>query len=53
MLPITALVQLNFETCRGEICARMTCADMYTAYAVNKFIRTKAKASGHTMSIIS
>ena len=60
MLPITALVKLTFYRCvsyfdthRGEICARMTCGDMYIAYAVNKFTRVKAKASRHTISIIS
>ena len=60
MLPITALVQLTFyrcvsyfETRRGEIRAKMTCGDMYIAYAVNKFTIVEAKASGHTMSIIS
>ena len=59
-LPITALVQLTFYRCvsyfdtrRGEIHARMTCGYMYTKYAVNKFTRAKAKASGHTVSIIS
>ena len=31
----------------------MTCGDMYTEYAVNKFTRAKAKAGGHTVSIIS
>ena len=60
MLPIIELVQLTFYRCvsyfeirRGEIRARMTCGDMYTAYAVNKFIRAEAKASEHIMSIIS
>ena len=60
MLPITTLVQLTFyrcvsyfDTCRGEIRARMTCGDMYTEYVVNKFTRAKAKANGHTVSIIS
>ena len=60
MLPITTLVQLTFyrcvsyvDTCRGEIRARMTCRDMYIEYAVNKFTRAEAKASGHTVSIIS
>ena len=50
MLPITSLVQLAFyrcvsyfDTCRGEIHTRMTCGDIYTAYAVNKFTRPKAK----------
>ena len=60
MLLITALVQLTFyrcvsyfETRRSEICARMPCGDMYVANAVNKFTRAEAKASRHTMSIIS
>ena len=60
MLRITALVQLTFYQCvsyfatrRGEIRARMACGHMYTEYAVNKFTRTEAKASRHTMSIIS
>ena len=60
MLPITALVQLTFYRCvsyfdirRGEIHPRMTCGDMYTVYAVNKFTRAEAKASGHTVPIIS
>ena len=58
MLPITALVQLTFyrcvsyfETCRVEIRARMIVKDVYTAYAINKFRRTEAKASGHTVTI--
>ena len=52
MLPITALVQLAFyrcvsyfETRRAEIRARMTVGDVYTAYAIEKFIKAKAKAS--------
>ena len=60
MLPITALVQLTFYRCVsyfdtriGEIRARMTCGDMYTEYEINKFTRAEAKASGHTVSIIS
>ena len=60
MLSITAFVQLTFYRCvsyfktrSGEIRARMTCGDMYTKYAVNKFTRAEVKASGHTMSIIS
>ena len=59
MLPIIAFVQLTFYRCvsyfdtrRGEIRARMTCGDMYIEYAVNKFTRSEAKASGHTVSII-
>ena len=58
MLPITALVQLTFyrcvsyfETCRVEIRARMIVGDVYTAYAIDKFRRTEAKASGHTVTI--
>ena len=58
MLPITALVQLAFyrcvsyfETRRAEIRARMTVGDVYTAYAIEKFIKAKAKASGHTVTI--
>ena len=60
MLPITTLVQLTFCRCvsyfdtrRGKISVRMTCGDMYIEYAVNKFTRAEAKASGHTVSIIS
>ena len=60
MLLITALVQLTFYQCvsyfdthRGEIHASMRCGDMYAAYVVNKFTRAEAKASGHTVSIIS
>ena len=60
MLPITALIQLTFyrcvsyfETYRGEICAIMTFRDMYIVYVVDKFTRAEAKASGHTVSIIS
>ena len=59
MLPITALVQLTFNRCvsyfdtlRGEIHVIMTCGDMYTAYAVNKFTRVEAKASRYSVSII-
>ena len=60
MLPISTLVQLTlyqcvlyFDTCRGEIRARMTCGDMYNEYIVNKFTRAEAKTSGHIVSIIS
>ena len=60
MLPITTLVQLTFYRCvsyfdtrRGEIRATMTSGDMYTEYAVNKFTRVEANASGHIVSIIS
>ena len=60
MLPITAIVHLTFyrcvpyfETHKGEIHVRMTCGDMYTTYAVNKFTRVDVKASGHTVCIIS
>ena len=58
MLPITALVQLTFyrcvsyfETRRAEIRARMAVGDVYTAYAIEKFRRAEAKASGHTVTI--
>ena len=58
MLPITALVQLTFyqcvsyfETRRGEIRARMAIGDVYTVYAIDKFRRTEAKASRHTVTI--
>ncbi|KAL6342930.1 hypothetical protein AAG906_016950 [Vitis piasezkii] len=58
MLPITALVQLTFyrcvsyfETRRAEIRARMTVGDVYIAYAIEKFRRVEAKASGHTVTI--
>ena len=60
ILPITMLVQLifylcasYFETRRDEIRARMTCGDTYTSNVVNEFTRAEAKASGHTVSIIS
>ncbi|XP_010656657.1 uncharacterized protein LOC104880719 [Vitis vinifera] len=58
MLPITALIQLTFyrcvsyfETCRAEIRARMAVGDVYTTYAIEKFRRAEAKASGHTVTI--
>ena len=58
MLPITALVQLTFyrcvsyfETRRAEIRARMAVGDVYTAYAIEKFRRAEAKASGHSVTI--
>ncbi|KAJ9672503.1 hypothetical protein PVL29_025922 [Vitis rotundifolia] len=58
MLPITALVQLTFyrcvsyfETRRAEIRARMAAGDVYTTYAIEKFRRAEAKASGHTVTI--
>ena len=58
MLNYHCTCSINFlsmciNTCRGEIRARMTCGDMYTEYVINKFRRAKAKASGHTVSIIS
>ena len=58
MLPITALVQLTvyrcvsyFGTSIAKIHARMASGDMYTTYAVDKFRRIEAKASGHIMTI--
>ncbi|RVX07531.1 Serine/threonine-protein phosphatase 7 long form-like [Vitis vinifera] len=58
MLPIIALVQLTFyrcvsyfETRRAEIRARIAVGDVYTAYAIEKFRRAEAKASGHTVTI--
>ncbi|RVW93256.1 Serine/threonine-protein phosphatase 7 long form-like [Vitis vinifera] len=58
MLPITALVQLTFyrcvsyfETRRADIRARMAVGDVYTVYAIEKFRRAEAKASGHTVTI--
>ena len=58
MLPITALVQLTFYQCvsyfdtRGtKICARVTVGDVYTACAIDKFIKTKAKSSGIIVTI--
>ena len=58
MLPIIALVQLTFyryvsyfQTRRVEIRARMAVGDVYTTYAVDKFRRDEAKASGHSVTI--
>ena len=58
MLPITMLVQLTFyrcvsyfETHRVEIRARMATGDVYTTYAIDKFRRSEAKASRHTVTI--
>ncbi|RVW33626.1 Serine/threonine-protein phosphatase 7 long form-like [Vitis vinifera] len=36
---------------RAEIRARMAVGDVYTTYAIEKFRRAKAKASGHTVTI--
>ena len=43
--------EMGRHTCRGEIRTRMTCGDMYTVYAINKFTRAEAKVSGHMVSI--
>ena len=58
MLLITTLVQLTFyqcvsyfETRRAEIRARMVVGDVYTAYAIEKFRRAEAKASGHIVTV--
>ena len=58
MLPLTMLVQLTFyrcvsyfETHRVEIRARMATGDVYTTYAIDKFRRSEAKASRHTVTI--
>ncbi|KAL6320844.1 hypothetical protein AAG906_008844 [Vitis piasezkii] len=48
MLPITALVQLTFYRCVSYF---ETLGDVYTAYAIEKFRRAEAKASGHTVTI--
>ena len=40
-----------FETCKAKICVIMAVRDVNTVHAIDKFRRSEAKASRHTVTI--